>query len=152
MSRANIANQGFHTNPERRNKNGRPKKLPALVDMLDKVLLKTTAGKTQLELMVQALTDKAIQGDLPAIRCLLEFRYGKPKMSLDLTTTPEKDDDDTRLIAFGAGMVCDQYGNKVGELYPEFVDRFSNGIRFVDSGVRDDGNINELPLGLRDME
>ena len=71
------------------NPNGRPK-LPDLNTALIKYLTKREGGEDQLEIVVNKLVDKAIEGDLKAIEMLLDRTYGKPKQSIDHSTLGER--------------------------------------------------------------
>lgn len=82
MKRGNpdkIKGQGFHTNPERINKNGRPKKLPELDVLLAEVL-----GDDHAKAILIAIRKKAKAGDVRAAELLLDRGYGKVKNPIDL--------------------------------------------------------------------
>ena len=69
---------------------GRPKKLPELRDIMDNVMGDEQKGTTAAEAVLMALRQKAIKGDVQAIKVLLEYMYGKPSQSIDLTTKGDK--------------------------------------------------------------
>jgi hypothetical protein len=75
----NIKGQGFHTNPERINKQGRPKKLPALDLILAEVLGKESKGKSDAQRIIEAIKTRALRGDVRAAESLLDRGYGKVK-------------------------------------------------------------------------
>lgn len=96
----NIERQGFHTNPERINRNGRPKKytthLKAIgysqseIDDCIRVLLSLTEAEleecindqkaTILELTLAKSLQKSMQrGSLDTLQCLLDRTFGRPK-------------------------------------------------------------------------
>ena len=69
---------------------GRKGKLPDLVEILNKVLGKENPeGKSQAELIIQALTNSAKKGDVKAADLLLNRSYGKVKDSVELSTDPD---------------------------------------------------------------
>ena len=85
----NIESQGFHTNPERINKLGRPKKLPGLDELLLDVLgdgEKKNEGKAILE----ALLKRAKKGDVRAAEVLFDRGWGKVKQSVEFTVPEEQ--------------------------------------------------------------
>lgn len=88
----NLDGQGFHTNPERINRKGAPKKLPELQEIL-------AASITKDDLI--ALANKAKQmgnkGNLRAIEWLYERIYGKAKQEIGFT---DKEGNDVKLINF----------------------------------------------------
>ena len=69
---------------------GRKKKLPELRDIMDNVMGDEQKGTTAAEAVLMALRQKAIKGDVQAIKVLLEYMYGKPSQSIDLTTKGDK--------------------------------------------------------------
>jgi len=106
----NIANQGFHTNPERINKNGRPRKfistlkeqgyklseindtLMALLSMDMKELKEAFENPkaTVLEKAVAGAIKKSIEkGSLYNIETIITRAMGKPKEQVDLTSGGE---------------------------------------------------------------
>ena len=103
----NIKNQGFHTHPERINRNGRPRKLitemseigytNSQVNDCIKVMLALTESElrgwqsnptaTILECTIAAaLLSGMEKGNLNAIESLLTRSYGKPTQQTTLTT------------------------------------------------------------------
>lgn len=73
-----IKGQGFHTNPERINKSGRPKKLPALDDLLSNIPEKT------YQAVINKLAEKAKKGDVRAVEVLLDRGWGKAKQPVEI--------------------------------------------------------------------
>lgn len=61
------------------NPKGRPKKLPALKEMMERVMTEERDGITAIEAVFMQLRAKASKGDMRAIQILLEYAYGKPK-------------------------------------------------------------------------
>lgn len=60
-------------------KNGRPKKLPAIDELLADVLGEEKDGLTAAKEILQALITKAKKGDVRAAELLLDRGYGKAK-------------------------------------------------------------------------
>lgn len=80
----NIRGQGFHTNPERINRKGRPKKLPNLDELLADVLGdEAKDGKTAAEVILMVIRAKALKGDLRAAEILYERAYGRTPQIID---------------------------------------------------------------------
>ena len=77
------------TKGEVRNKNGRPKKLPKLDELLAEVLGDTEEGKTQAQRILEALVSRANNGDVKAAALLLDRGWGKVKEHIDITTNEE---------------------------------------------------------------
>lgn len=69
------------------NPKGRPKKLPALDDLLADVLGDDGSGKSEAKAILEALHKRAIKGDVRAAEVLLERAYGKVKQEIDQQTT-----------------------------------------------------------------
>lgn len=103
----NIKNQGFHTNPERINRNGRPRKLTTSMADIGytnsqvgdciKVMLALTESElkewmenptaTILESTIASALLKGMdRGNLDALESLLTRSYGKPTQQTTLTT------------------------------------------------------------------
>ena len=72
-----------------RNPKGAPKKLPKLDELLAEVLGDTEEGKTQAQIILEALVKRARSGDVKASTLLLERGYGKVKEKIDITTDGE---------------------------------------------------------------
>ncbi len=108
MNQENLNGHSFKDKPENRNKAGRPKKLPALIDVVDKCLLETEGGQIAIERMIRALIDQALNGNIQAARVLLEFRYGKPKQAFDVNIGGSSEHVDT---IYTDGYAYDQFGN-----------------------------------------
>jgi hypothetical protein len=85
----NILGQGFHTDPDRINKKGRPK-LPDIKDALIKVLADEKDGMNALEAVLKALRAKAVKGDVRAAEVLLDRAFGKAQSHVDHTSGGEK--------------------------------------------------------------
>lgn len=80
----NFKGKGFHTNPERINKKGAPKKLPQLDVILADVLGETKDGKTAAQAILSAIRLKAVKGDVRAAEMLMDRAYGKAKQPVDV--------------------------------------------------------------------
>lgn len=72
------------------NPKGRPKKIPALDDLLAEVLSEEKDGKTAAQVILMALRAKAAKGDVRAAEVLLERAYGKPKQEIKLENEVEQ--------------------------------------------------------------
>lgn len=68
----------------KRNKNGRPKKLPHLDILLAEVLGEKKNKKTAAEHILMALRNKATKGDARAAEILLDRGYGKVKQEMKI--------------------------------------------------------------------
>ena len=77
----------FKKNDKRINRNGRPKKLPDLDELLTEVLSENLKGKEALKVILLALRKKASSGDVRACELLLDRAYGKlvTKKDIDLS-------------------------------------------------------------------
>src|SRR6478609_1322860 len=71
------------------NPNGRPKKLPAIDELLDKVLGTDGSGKSEAEAILNALKAKAKRGDVRAAELLLDRAYGKAKQAIQMSGDKE---------------------------------------------------------------
>lgn len=69
------------------NPNGRPKKLPALDALMEKVMGEEKDGKTAMEAIIAALRAKAARGDVRAAELLLNRAYGKVKEELNINAS-----------------------------------------------------------------
>lgn len=67
------------------NPKGRPKKLPGIDALLDKVLGADEAGKSDAEAILVALKNRAKRGDVRAAELLLDRAYGKPKQKTEIS-------------------------------------------------------------------
>lgn len=65
-------------------KNGRPKKLPKLDELLADVLGEDKDGIEAAKAILMALRAKATKGDVRAAEVLLDRAYGKSKQTVDL--------------------------------------------------------------------
>jgi hypothetical protein len=74
----------FTKNDPRINKDGRPKKLPHLEELLANVLGEEKDGKTAAEAILMALRGKATRGDVRAAEVLLDRAFGKVKQDIGL--------------------------------------------------------------------
>ena len=85
----------FKKNDPRINRDGRPKKLPDLDELLKDVLGENMKGKEALKAVLVALRKKALSGDVRACELLLDRAYGKLKqtrdVSIDFQTFTEDD-------------------------------------------------------------
>ena len=73
------------------NKKGRPKKCQGLVSLMEEILQeKAGAGTdmTKLEALCRKLIKLAFDGDMSAIREVLDRTYGKPHQSIESTGNP----------------------------------------------------------------
>lgn len=62
---------------------GKPKKLPAIDDLLSEVLGDDGSGKSEARAIIEALHKRAKKGDVRAAELLLERAYGKPKQPIE---------------------------------------------------------------------
>jgi hypothetical protein len=85
----NLTGQGFHTNPERINKKGAPKKLPDIRVLVANILGEEKDGKTAAEAILMKLRQMAAQGNLKAAEMLLNRGYGLPKQTVELSGNPD---------------------------------------------------------------
>ena len=81
----NFKGKGFHTNPERINKKGRPK-LPSLQEEMAKLLSEEKNGMNALEIVLQILRREATKGNVRAIELLLKRAYPEHKQEEVKTT------------------------------------------------------------------
>lgn len=65
------------------NRNGRPKKIPCLDELLASVLCEINGDVTAVEIILKALRAKACEGDLRAAEVLLDRAYGRVKQQID---------------------------------------------------------------------
>jgi len=79
----------FKKGPDkRRNLKGAPPKLPALDELMEKVMGEMgESGLTAMEAILKAQRAKAAKGDTRAAELLLDRTYGKAKQSVDLSNT-----------------------------------------------------------------
>ena len=66
-------------------KNGRPKKLPPLDLLMEKVLGEEKDGITAMEAIIMKLRQQAAGGNIKASEILLDRAFGKSKQSLELS-------------------------------------------------------------------
>lgn len=74
------------------NRNGRPKKLPELEQLLAEVLGEEKNDITAMQGILLALRKKALSGDVRAAELLMDRGYGKLKVTKDVDLTFEKMD------------------------------------------------------------
>lgn len=67
-------------------KNGRPKKLPALDELMAKVLGDEVDGKTKAEQILDSLIREAKKGNTKAAEILLDRGFGKVRQGVDVTS------------------------------------------------------------------
>lgn len=94
----NFQGKGFHTNPERINKKGRPK-LPSLQEEMAKLLSEEKDGMNALSIVLQILRREATKGNVRAIELLLrraypEHKTEEPKARLELVWGNPNEDQD----------------------------------------------------------
>lgn len=93
MAGGNIKGRGkpFTANDPRINKQGRPRKLPALDTLLVEILGRDAGGVTELHLIIESLLKKAKAGDIRAAELLLDRYYGKvpTAVTFDSLTTDQ---------------------------------------------------------------
>jgi hypothetical protein len=69
---------------------GRPRKLPELREIMGSVLGDEKNDTSAAEAILMSLRQKAIKGDVQAAKLMLEYAYGKPSQSIDLTSKGDK--------------------------------------------------------------
>lgn len=72
------------------NGGGRPKKLPALDEIMANVLGIEKDGITAAEAIIMKLREQAAKGDIRAAQLLFDRAYGKSKQQIDVTSQGEK--------------------------------------------------------------
>lgn len=80
---------GFHTNPERINRNGRPKKGTAIADCMREYLdgeIDGQDGKTRKQAFVRAIYAAAMKGNTAAQALIWHTLEGRPDSKIDITT------------------------------------------------------------------
>ncbi len=88
MNPENIAGQGFHTNPERINKAGKPPGTLSRKTIYRKWMeVMDQTGMTEADKIVLAAIKKALEGDVPAIKECFDSVDGKIKEELQHTVT-----------------------------------------------------------------
>jgi hypothetical protein len=90
----------FVKNDPRINKAGRPKKLPDLDELLKEVLGEEIKGKVAMKLILLALRQKAMKGDVRAGELIMDRGYGKlvTKKDIDLNLETMSEADIDRVI------------------------------------------------------
>ena len=90
----------FMKNDPRINREGRPKKLPNLDEILIEVLGEEIKGKEALKAVLLAIRKKALKGDTRAAELLLDRAFGKLKTmaAVDLTFDQLSEGDLDRII------------------------------------------------------
>lgn len=94
----NFQGKGFHTNPERINKKGRPK-LPSLQEEMAKLLSEEKDGMNALSIILKILERESLKGNIRAIELLLkraypEHKQEEPKARLELVWGNPNEDQD----------------------------------------------------------
>ena len=94
----NFQGKGFHTNPERINKKGRPK-LPSLQEEMAKLLSEEKDGMNALSIILKILQRESMKGNVRAIELLLRRAYPEnkteePKARLELVWGNPNEDQD----------------------------------------------------------
>lgn len=87
----------------RRNSEGRPKKIPALEELLADVLGEEKDGIEAAKAILLALRAKAIKGDIRAAEVLLDRAYGKAKQPIDHTSNGNDVNNPAKIIQFPDG-------------------------------------------------
>lgn len=72
---------GFHTNPERINRNGRPLKGYSITEMMREMLASNPDTKQSLGSVIIA---KALEGDIAAAKLVWQYMDGLPAQAVDL--------------------------------------------------------------------
>ena len=80
----------FKKGDPRINREGRPKKLPDLDELLREVLGDESEGKTAMRLILEALLKKALKGDIRAGELLMDRAYGKLKTDKNISMKLEQ--------------------------------------------------------------
>ncbi len=100
----------FKKGDPRINREGRPKKIPALDTLLAELL---DDDEESAKLILAALIKKAKEGDVRAAQVILDRAYGKPKESVDITTKGESITPQRIFFKDTDGSARDEYGNKL---------------------------------------
>lgn len=89
MTNTNIPTTGFHTNPERINKAGAPKKSWTWAGLLEKVAEETEvkSGQKFKDLVSKRMWVDAVNGSLGAQKEIMNRMEGMPKQSSDHNIT-----------------------------------------------------------------
>lgn len=85
------------------NPNGRPKKIPALEELLADILSEEKDGIEAARAILITLRSKAIKGDIRAAEVLLDRAYGKVKQAIDYTTNGNDVNSPAKTIQFPDG-------------------------------------------------
>lgn len=95
MNPENIEGQGFHTDPNRINKEGRPKGsrnrstiAREMLELLEKVrnpITGNTEELTQEQIMTLAVLAKGRKGDIRAYVALMDSAHGQPKQQIEMS-------------------------------------------------------------------
>lgn len=89
----NLEGQGFHTNPERINKAGRPVGSKSRSTLFREWLDVVVEGESNQTRIMKALMKKAGEGDVSAIRESLDSAFGKvPDKVVEIPADPQDTD------------------------------------------------------------
>lgn len=69
----------------RRNMDGRPK-IPCIKGLIMKALGGEELAEAEIQKMIQAMKDEAVNGDVRCFNALMDRVYGKPAQSVDVTS------------------------------------------------------------------
>ena len=89
MANYNKPTVGFHTNPERINKAGAPKKDWTWAGLIADEANVMINGETRKKRVVKAVFVKGESGDVKAFKVLSDRTDGLPKQNMDLTSGGE---------------------------------------------------------------
>lgn len=70
------------------NPNGRPKKLPAMKDLMNLMLGAEKDGKSDAESILEVIKSRAKKGDIKAAEFLFHYAYGKPTQKVENVGEP----------------------------------------------------------------
>lgn len=91
MSNKNIPSTGFHTNPERINRKGAPKKEWTWAGLIrDAMERRNLDGESVKEAVADVLVGKAMEGDVAALKELGNRLDGLPKQSIEHSSDVDK--------------------------------------------------------------
>lgn len=70
------------------NPNGRPKKLPAMKELMNLILGEEKDGKTAAEQILKIIRAQAAKGNIKAAEFLFHYAYGKPTQKVENVGEP----------------------------------------------------------------